>query len=236
MMDVLHRKTTVELAGKKIPVTGQKDLVKLALTLSSFRDWLARVANNGIDYRSIEIRDAINFGPINFVVMNLQAFDRTGKRLPGYVFLRGSSTATLVLLRCGTERYVLLTRQARAAFGPDVLEICAGSGSHANGVLALKEIKEELDLEVSGEQLTHLTPDMSNVSPGGTDETMDLYGVELAVTQEQLQQLNGRFTGLAIENEHIVTVVMPLEQACKEVRDIKFQAALGLWNILRPAV
>lgn len=163
-----------------------------------------------------------------------------------------------------SESYVVLTVQPRVAAGSLALsELPAGmvddEGQFAG--TAAKEIQEELGVEVKEDDLVSLTDLAAEAaaaaaqtgedrkgdsggdeglaealfpSPGACDETMRLYAHVRRVPRAQLQEWQGRLTGLRSEGEKITLKVVPFQDAVWEARrDGKALAALALWEGLR---
>lgn len=170
--------------------------------------------------------------------------------MPGAVFLRGASVGMLVVLQpddipkeSPDEKHVLLTVQPRIAAGTlQFVDLPAGmvdngtfSGSAAN------EIKEELGLDIPEDELINLTelaiphdtvedlPQAMFPSAGGCDEYIPLFLHEKRVPRKQLQEWNGKLTGLREEGEKITLKLVKLEDLWWEAgRDAK---ALGAWAL-----
>lgn len=214
--------------GTPVPVTGTEDDVTIGVALPAFKNWLSNV-EPGLTITSIRIRDAKDYGPVHFLAMHVDAQNDLGETLPGYTFLRGGSTAILVILNCEGEQYLVLVKQARVPVGKTaMLEIPAGVG--VGKVTAIQELAQELGIEVGGDLVFPLRDRPLYSSPGASDEAIHYFCLALDVSRPELERLNGRFTGVRIENERILTVVMPLEQACAELDDTKLFAALTLYE------
>ena len=85
------------------------------------------------------------FGPrVGFIKFNADA-EVNGKWCPGIVFMRGASVAILVILRCGGEEWVVLTKQPRMPIGMSSFpEIPAGMIDNSGTFgAAAKEMKED---------------------------------------------------------------------------------------------
>jgi ADP-sugar diphosphatase len=152
------------------------------------------------------------------------------------------------------ERYAILTVQPRIPAGSlAFVEIPAGmvddEGSFVG--VAAKEMKEELDLEIHESQLICLTelagaakgtseesveglPVAMYPSAGGCDEFITIYMYEKRIPRSQLEEWNGKMTGLREHGEKITLKVVPLRDLWREgARDAKCLAALALWEGLK---
>ena len=145
---------------------------------------------------------AIASEKLGFLYLNVVSTDTEGTPLPGIVFLRGSAVAVLIIVKVNGEKYVLLTKQIRVPIGKEFLEIPAGmldgSGNFA-GKMA-DEIREETSLVVNINELIELGKPIYP-SPGGCDESIQLYAYETEITPEEMQELISIVHGNIDENE-----------------------------------
>lgn len=157
------------------------------------------------------------------------------------------------------ERYAVLTVQPRVPAGSlAFVELPAGMvddhGSFRGA--AAKEIEEELGItiheselvclsELAAEDTTTTTDQDRNEngenlaqamfpSAGGCDEHITIYSHERRIPRSQLQEWNGRLTGLRSQGEKITLKVVPMKDLWRVgARDAKALAALALWEGLR---
>lgn len=126
------------------------------------------------------------------------------------------------------------------------------NGSFAGG--AAKEIHEETGLSIPQDELVDLTSlavpsphpggdgdkDAETLqkavypSPGGSDEFIPLFLCHKRMARKDIDELQGRLTGLRKEGEKITLKLVPLEALWKEaVRDGKALAAWALYHGLK---
>jgi ADP-sugar diphosphatase len=131
-------------------------------------------------------------------------------------------------------------------------EIPAGmldnSGTFAGG--AAKEIKEETGLTIPENELidmTHLALQGQNgceeseklqeamyASPGGSDEFIPIFVCEKELPRKEIEDMQGRLTGLRKDGEKITLKLVPLKNLWKEAaRDGKTLAAWALYEGLK---
>lgn len=190
-----------------------------AIASKPFQDWLESVGERfvvkGVKFQSVDM-----FGPrVGFIKFVADITDTNGKFIPGIVFMRGGAVGMLPVLNCNGKKYTILTVQPRIATGRfDFEEIPAGmlDGSGNFGGVAAKELKEELDMTVSQDDLIDLTAFAGIaggffVSPGGTEETLRLFAFEKDVTEEELASYEGKCTGLIEEGEQITLKIVELD-------------------------
>ena len=212
--------------------------------------------------RSIDIQSVDWFGSgdkkrLGFVKLQVEITNDEGAYLPGAVFMRGGSVAMLLVLQPDDileneemDKHVLLTVQPRIAAGAlSFSEIPAGmlddSGSFAGG--AAKEIEEETGLTVKAEELLDMTALAMEgekteeelqkgvyTTPGGCDEFIPIFLYQKRIPRSELQEFQGKLTGLRDEGEKITLKVAKLEDLWQEgARDAKTLAAWALYQGLR---
>ena len=245
--------TTISLKNETVPVEApgiDDGVVQKALDSKPFQEWKKTVEDNPrIRVKKITLQSIDMFGPrVGFIKFNADA-EVNGKWCPGIVFMRGASVAILVILRCGGEEWVVLTKQPRMPIGMSSFpEIPAGmidnSGTFSGA--AAKEMKEETAIEITEgdlEDMTKLTyGDDANAfrgmypSPGGCDEWMRLFLYQKDVDPAYLSDLQGK-AGLGVqdEGEQISLLVMKLEELWQNTSDGKSLAAVCLHQNLRAA-
>ena len=231
---------TVMVKGNPIPVMykGQSnDIIKKIIESPKFKDYVSKLTASYIRYDKIELLGHYMFGPhVGFAWMDVHAFYiSNGTRVPGVVFLRGSSVACLLLIKNKEtgKLHMVLVKQYRIALPGEAFEGVAGMGDlevHNLTGPILNEIKQETGIVVNTtgvktvdphQQFNYLeTLGIMAPSPGGTYEPMTLTWYMKEMTTEEINALNGR----NIEN---------IEVNCSEkiqvlVRDFNFREAVKI--------
>ncbi|KAJ5191221.1 uncharacterized protein N7498_010206 [Penicillium cinerascens] len=211
--------------------------------------------------RSIDIQSIDRFGGgrLGFVKLKADVSNGSGETLPGSVFLRGGSVGMLLILQpddipANQEKgkSAILTIQPRIPAGSLAFaEIPAGmlddSGTFAGG--AAKEIEEETGLSVQHDELIDMTSlalqpaqdENGEVlqkavypSAGGSDEFIPLFLCQKRMPRKEIEELQGKLTGLRDHGEKITLKIVPLENLWKEgLRDGKTLAAWALYKGLQ---
>ncbi|PYH95341.1 NUDIX family hydrolase [Aspergillus ellipticus CBS 707.79] len=212
--------------------------------------------------RKIDIQTADYFGGsrLGFLKFKADVSNGNGETLPGSVFLRGGSVGMLLILQpddvppsADEEKRAILTIQPRIPAGSLAFaEIPAGmlddSGSFAGG--AAKEIEEETGLIIPQDELIDMTslalqsaaaPEDGETlqkamypSAGGSDEFIPLFLCQKRMVRKDIEDLQGKLTGLRQHGEKITLKVVPLKDLWKEgVRDGKTLAAWALYQGLK---
>ncbi|EFE38483.1 hypothetical protein TRV_06852 [Trichophyton verrucosum HKI 0517] len=213
--------------------------------------------------RGITVQAVDYFGAkkLGFIKFKADVSTDDGDRLPGSVFLRGGSVGMLLILQpddlpasSNDEKHVVLTVQPRIPAGSlTFTELPAGMidehGSFAGA--AAKEIHEETGLTIKQDELV----DMSSLtllnkdkdtdqdetlqnavypSPGGCDEFVPLFLCEKRLPRKDIQQMQGKLTGLRKEGEMITLKLVPLSRLWQEAaRDAKALSAWALYQGLK---
>jgi ADP-sugar diphosphatase len=160
------------------------------------------------------------------------------------VELRGKTIAILPILICDGKVYTVLVNQPRISTGNYELPE-APAGMLDDGKFkgkAIEEIEEELDMKFKEDDLIDLSsnilgdnPDIY-LSPGLLDESCRFFAVTKVVTQEDLQKIQGKLTGLREQQEFITLSVIPLEEITKRTRDAKAFIAYLLYKMWKGKV
>jgi len=195
-----------------------------------FSNWIDQIQTSFI-VKEVLIHKIHMFGSkVGFVDAEAIASDFNGNNLPGIAFIRGESVAILVtVLNVDTnETFFVFTRQARVPAGDYILEAPAGMLDDSSNITskAIEELEEEIgvDLDFKSDKLQHLTSGFA--SPGGSDEWISIYSYELELSNEEIEQLNGRATGSESENEHIELVVVSVSDAIERSSSLITQLAI----------
>jgi ADP-sugar diphosphatase len=202
-----------------IPVTAEPGVdLAVATTAKQFTNWLASVDLTKFTIKSVHFQSVDMFGAtkVGFVKFRATVVDKNDRPVNGIVFARGGAVAVLALFECEGKTHVVVTVQPRVPVGKfDFVEICAGmlDGSGNFGGVAAKELKEELDIELSEDDLTDLTELAGYsggffLSPGACEETIRLYAFRKQVTREELNAMEGKCTGALEENEQITLKII----------------------------
>ena len=179
----------------------------------------------GMGYATMErfqIADLFFFGKKpGFARIDVSIVNKLGNKLPGAIFLRGSSVGILMLAKVDDDICVVLVRQPRVAVGKMTLEIPAGMMDEQAcfKTQMLQESLEETGVRLNPESLIDLGE--AYVSPGASDEIIKLYAVWIPNFCPPIS-----FTGT--HEEHIFVEFMLLEDALQTVRDGKFWMAYGM--------
>ena len=192
---------------------------------------LSRIIEDGGSAVKLRFSKPIMFGKrIGFIMANAEVRDAEGDMIPAGAFLRGDSVAVLVILRSEKNSlYAVVTEQYRLPIGKKMLEIPAGtfedSGSMAG--LAASELEEELGLKIEMDQMNPLGPeDGVAVSPGGSDERIYLFLLELDMPEAKIQEMQGRLAGNRDHGEKITVQIVREEQVLEKIQhDAKSLAA-----------
>lgn len=209
--------------------------------------------DNPYRLHSISVQSVDRFGGDRLGFIKFKAEVRTddGEKFPGSVFLRGGSVAMLLVLKSDDddEEFAILTVQARVPAGSlSFVEIPAGmiddSGTFSGA--AAKEIQEETGLEIEEGELVDMTKlavhgdetevlqDAVYPSCGGSDEFIPILLARKTMERKQIDELQGKLTGLREHGEKISLKIVRLRDVWKVAgRDAKALSAICLYGNLK---
>ncbi len=192
------------------------DLHEKTLQARHFQNWLEKTGTD-FDLRSVLIRDVLMFGSrVGFIVVEADAW-HDGVQMPGFAVLRGPTVSIMPVItvrETPAEKYVVLVSEARLPAGRMVTAMPAGMVDNGTvDTAALHELQEEtgIDLQHTRSAPWKLKDTPVLLSPGGSDEEMTLYAVDITLTRADMNRLSGRKRGLSGEHEHTTVLVVPLE-------------------------
>ncbi|CAO3679546.1 unnamed protein product [Umbelopsis vinacea] len=171
----------------------------------------------------------------------------TGKKVPGIVFMRGGAVSMMLILRASDSKdkgdRVVFTLQPRVPVpSMRMPELPAGmlDGSGNFSGTAAKEIEEETGLKIEEHELVDLTElaygdSWRGVYPssGGSDEFLRLFVCVKSLPSKEIDELEGKLTGLRDHGEAITLKLVKLEHAWKESPDAKLLSSLALFDALK---
>ena len=209
---------------KVIAVSGiSQEQTEKALEWSTFQTWLMKLeTQEHLTLIELTIQSIDMFGPnIGFLKFNAKISDDRipGKFVPGIVFMRGGSVAILYVIN---GEYALMTVQNRIPqASQNEVEIPAGmldGNDNFIGVVA-KELEEETGEVIKTDCLIPLG--FMKPSQGGCDEVVHLYAYECQMSDEKIQELVSRKTGILEEGESITLTVVRLSDIHCVTNDAK---------------
>ncbi|KAG0794297.1 hypothetical protein G6F57_007684 [Rhizopus arrhizus] len=238
-------KATVHIANQSVPICSlySQEEVNKSLSFQPFKDWLVAFnkqeesRQNEFDIKSIDIQNIDYFGDkIGFVKFkaNVQ-YKETGKSAPGIVFMAKDQPDK-----------VILTLQPRIpvphfAFPELPAGMLDGSGNFTG--TAAKEIEEETGLVIKEEELVDMTELAYGdqwrgvyTSAGGSDEFLRLFTCIKHMKKSEIDELEGKLTGLRDHGESITLKLVSFEDAWKASPDAKLLSSLALYQALKDKV
>lgn len=247
-------KATIHIANQSVPIHSlySREEVSKTLSFQPFKDWLVtfnkqeELRQNEFDIKSIDIQNIDYFGNnIGFIKLkaNVQ-FKETGKSAPGIVFMRGGAVSMLLVLKTkGQPDKIILTLQPRIpvphfSFPELPAGMLDGSGNFSGK--AAEEIKEETGLIIKEDELIDMTElaygdKWRGVYPsaGGSDEFLRLFACVKYMDEHEINELEGKLTGLRDHGESITLKLVPFEDAWKLSPDAKLLSSLALYQALK---
>lgn len=171
-----------------------------------FNNWAKRV--HDWDISQVTVVDAFSWGgEVRMLLMRVTygGYDHA-------ILLRGSTVDILTIVSCDKRRYLVHVEQPRVAVGQVVLSNAAGmvDGDEHVAVAALRELAEELGVSLNWGKPLNLNrvvygfdvPELG--TPGGSDEDVTFFAVQVQVTSDDLAKLKDSVAGLAHEGEKTI--------------------------------
>ena len=198
----------VNFGDLKIPVHRHShisdEILSSVLESKKFKEWVSNIEYSSLNLVSLSILNVFMFGKnVGFVDLVLDCSLKTGKKnvkIPGFVFLRGGAVAMLMILN---KEFLIVTKQFRVPAGKFLLEAPAGmldeSGDFTG--VAAKEIEEECGIKINTKDLVELG--YINSSPGGSDEKIHLFSIDITMKEEELKTVLDKIHGSEHEGEQI---------------------------------
>jgi ADP-sugar diphosphatase len=180
------------------------ETLKSVFDSTKFKEWVNSLDTNNIEISRLNILNVFMFGKnVGFVDLVLDATLKKGKtnvKIPGYVFLRGGAVGMLMILN---KEFVILTKQFRIPAGKFLLEAPAGMLDESGDFkgVAAKEIEEECGIHINVKDLQDLG--YIHSSPGGSDEKIHLFSIDITLSEEELKNVLGKIHGADHEGESI---------------------------------
>ncbi|KAL0205675.1 hypothetical protein P9112_000982 [Eukaryota sp. TZLM1-RC] len=223
------------------------DVLSKVLSSHPLTSWAAEV-DPEIKVHGLHVQSVDMFGSSKVGFIKFKAdCSVDGHRVPGIVFCRGAAVAILMVLvnASNGEEYCIMTEQCRVPCGKSkFIEIPAGmlENGQFKGTAAA-EVQEETGITIDENHLVDLIKEVTNStgssfpgmypSPGGCDEYIKLYLYRKEISQEELNELDGKLTGLREDGEHIVLRLFKMQDLPFVTADGKALAACLLYRTLK---
>jgi ADP-sugar diphosphatase len=207
---------------------------------SLLKSWYDKSILCGNRIEEIQIKGLKMFGPkIGFWFIDTIFRDSKNRIVPGTVFLRGDSVASLIVIEeepdGGSKRkreegvkptyHTVFVEELKAPAGCKIKQIPAGmlDGSNKLGGKMFDEIKEETGLELRPTEpvdcesvMPHMPLDtlisLGSFAPsiGGCEEIIHEFAYFTKMTSSQIAAINLSTRGRVDENENIIVHIVPL--------------------------
>ena len=175
-----------------------------------YKNWKEKIDASLKDVK-IDVEKVDYFGSnVGFIKLRVSGVKDNGKPLSSIVMVRGDSVSVLVVLKTEKKKYFVVTKQYRAPVAKWLIENPAGMMDEQQNVksVALAEIEEELGMKLRGNDLKPLGEFYN--SPGLLDEKTSIFFTELSMSEENVNSLRGKETG--VDTEDIIVEVLTEEE------------------------
>lgn len=190
-----------------------------------YRQWRQMLSNAGIQVHQIKELCTVRKknGDVLFILLNIIAEDPNGHPLMPTVLLRGHFVSVMTILESMEtgEEFVLLVAQRRVGNGEIFYEHPAGMCDEETDPreVAIRELHEETGLYIEPHQLHLLNEKPLYSSPGLLDEAGYFFYCRIPMDQKTMHQYHDRHTGDAGEQERIRTLICPILDAPRFMRN-----------------
>lgn len=191
---------------------------ELVTNSPKFKFWKQAVESTGTKITNLKVLAAISreAGKLFCALIDTKMVTPENETVPRCMLIRGDSVVIVPVIHCDDgEVYTLLVRQRRPADGKFADEFPGGlldNGDEFPAAIAVQELAEELEMEISQEELIPLSPEPVKVCTALLDEKIHFYYFVKNFSKEELQQLDRRRTGHVHEGESLEIRVTPMNQ------------------------
>jgi len=174
-----------------------------------FQCWKKRVEKNGNSFVSVDVlaeisRDGSNlFGAfLDCVLMTPEGYE-----IPRCVLIGDDSVVIVPVLFCedNNEIYTLMVEQRRIIDGGLCIEFPSGGVGRSGDVISMacQEIKEELHISITTEELIPLATDSIKINPSFSGDIVNFFYFKKYVSRSFLEEMEGKNTGCHHDFEYI---------------------------------
>jgi len=222
----------IDMYGQSFELTGKEEDIKLLAGSLQFKNKKKKMDPRFVINKIlVQAVDRRYDGGLLFAKLSSDVVDIHGNIMHGNLFMRGDAVAMLIILKSNNKKWVVLTSQPRFPAGEfESIEIPAGmmDGKGDFTSTAAREIEEEAGIKIEADKLVYLDEFLS--SCGGSDERIKLYYCEIAMSENEIEKLHGKITGVEHENEKLQVIIVPFDELPKNTRDPKSLLAFGCYN------
>lgn len=206
--------SSVTINGSVVPVVFKgeghtKEEIDFILAAPKVKEYFETINPDDMTVQRVEIFHGYKFGRnLGFAYMEvLSTHTKTGKNLPGVVFLRGDSVACLIVIEEEEtgKLFFVLVEQVRVPSGRKKTEGSAGMADEEVTELSgpmIKEIEQETGIKVKNTGTKNADPKkqfnyleklgVMEPSPGGTRERIHLYWYQVKMSSAKIAELHNK--------------------------------------------
>ncbi len=181
--------------------------------------WKHRVEASGNIIQNIKVLAAISRDQVNLfgTILDCQLLTPEGVEISRCVMLCGDSVVIIPVLTCcdDGEVYTLMVEQRRIVDGDYAKEFPSGGidmQEYDPKLMACQELREELHLTISSDELVPLNADPIKVNPSISGDVAYFYYFEKEVSLSFLKEMDGHSTGCHKDNEFIRVRVLKMSE------------------------
>lgn len=195
-----------------------------------FRRWSARLRAAGTQLLSVGQFLAVRRGETTFASFaDTVLRTPSGETLPRCMLFRGDSVVVVPVLRVegSAKPLTLMVEQFRPVDGGNTLEFVGGMVEDDEDPVAcaVKEVREEIGLDVLPGDLLSLFPEPIRVCTAMTDERAYFFAFRRRLTRAEADALDGKALGEAGEGESIIVRLVDFDTVARQP---VFSAQVGI--------
>ncbi len=218
--------------GSDVDVFGKTLDLNAVLGSSLFKEWLNSLSPK-FDVKAVRIDNVYKRGDVVRSIEMVVSFLDEGLEEQHRIRLFEPVVVILPIIFCEGKKYTLVVRQKRIATGQaHFYELPAGRMETPYvHVDAARELREETGLKVDRSRIVELTNRPIYLSPGVSNESVRICFCEVELSRRELDEMDGRESGLESENEKTKVRVVDLSNLTRYVReDAKSLAAFAIYQ------
>ena len=201
----------------------ERSMSKIVFEHRHFQRWKKRIEANGNVFNNIEVLAIISRDNVHLfrAFLDCRILTPEGVEIPRCVLIGDDSVMIVPVLTCQEdgEIYTMMIEQRRIIDGGYATEFPAGGLDREEDLkaIACQELREELQLTVTPEELIPLAEDALKIDPTWSGELVYFFYFQREVSFDFLQKMNGRNTGCHEDHEYLRIKVLKMSEVANHL-------------------
>lgn len=208
--------------------------IKLLKKSYKYKNWTQKMTSEGFKFVKENIYAVLsrNGRGLFTAFLDYELKMPDGENCPRQILLKGDSAIVIPLFHCTEDNqyYTLFVEQRRIGMGGEhSLEFPGGMVDEGQTPqeTALKELREELGIQVQMDELSLLFPSPLYVCTSMLDERIYFYYFEKEMALKEIMLFDGKHSGVDVENEFLTIRCKKISEAWK-INNVVCSSALKL--------